>query len=90
MNSRPGRGNPIGLTGLAWTPGELQIGVRLAILVGLVGLSLIWVGNRATGRVKAGLQLGLAGLSRGRAKILNLGWVKPYPLNPVRVRWVNL
>jgi hypothetical protein len=83
MNSRPGRGNPIGLTGLAWTPGELQIGVRLAILVGLVGLSLIWVGNRATGRVKAGL-------SRGRAKILNLGWVKPYPLNPVRVRWVNL
>jgi hypothetical protein len=55
MNSRLGRGNPIGLTKLAWTPGQLWIGIRLAVLAGLAGLSLIWVGNQVTGRVKAGL-----------------------------------
>jgi hypothetical protein len=38
-NSRPGRGNPIGLIGLAWTLSRLQLGVRLAILAGVASLA---------------------------------------------------
>jgi hypothetical protein len=38
-NSRLGWGNPIGLTGLAQTPGRLLLGVRMTILAGLATLS---------------------------------------------------